>query len=89
MKRLALIVALTFALPAFAQTVASPIATTNAPTVEQPALQEFDLQEYAALAQLIDLAVKSGGMSVAEAGVVLMKKIQANVAILQKKDAPK
>lgn len=37
---------------------------------------EFTEQEASATLQLIDLAVKSGGMQVAEAGVVISKKLQ-------------
>ena len=38
---------------------------------------ELSEQEANALLQLIDLAVKSGGLNVAQAGVVLASKIQA------------
>lgn len=37
---------------------------------------EFTEQEASVTLQLIDLAVKSGGMNVAEAGVVISKKLQ-------------
>ena len=38
-------------------------------------LLEINNQEKNALIELINLAVKSGGLSVAEAGVILAKKI--------------
>jgi hypothetical protein len=37
---------------------------------------EFTEAEANAAVQLIDLAVKSGGMQVAEAGVIIVKKFQ-------------
>ena len=37
---------------------------------------EFTEQEASVTLQIIDLAVKSGGMQVAEAGVVISKKLQ-------------
>ncbi len=37
---------------------------------------EFNLQEANVLIQLIDLAIKAEGLKVAEAGIVLTKKIQ-------------
>lgn len=36
---------------------------------------ELSKDEAAALIQMIDIAIKSGGLNVAEAGVVLAKKI--------------
>jgi len=36
---------------------------------------EFSKEEVQALLQLIDMAVKTGGLNVAEAGVVLARKI--------------
>lgn len=36
---------------------------------------EFSVDEAKALLQLIDMAVKTGGLNVAEAGVVLARKI--------------
>lgn len=38
---------------------------------------EFTEQERNILIQLIDLAVKSGGLNVAEASLVLVKKLQS------------
>lgn len=36
---------------------------------------EFSKEEVQALLQLIDMAVKTGGLNVAEAGIVLAKKL--------------
>ena len=36
---------------------------------------EFNDNEVAVMKQMLDLAVKAGGMQVAEAGLVLMKKL--------------
>lgn len=43
---------------------------TTAPVV-------FNVEEAKALLQLIDIAIKSGGLNVAEAGVALAKKVNA------------
>ena len=48
---------------------------------------EFTEEELQALAQLIDIAVKSQGMGVAEAAVVLVSKITAAVNPEQRVDA--
>lgn len=40
---------------------------------------EFTTQEIQVLLQLIDLAVKAGGINVAEAAVVLSRKLQPKV----------
>jgi hypothetical protein len=48
---------------------------------------EFTEEELQALAQLIDIAVKSQGMGVAEAAVVLVNKIRASVTPEQSVDS--
>lgn len=40
---------------------------------------EFSAHELQALGQLLDLAVKAGGLSVAEPALVITKKLQAAV----------
>lgn len=40
-------------------------------------LVEFSQEEIKVLVQLVDLAVKAGGLQVAEASVVLVKKLQS------------
>lgn len=47
---------------------------------------EFTKEEASALLQLIDLAVKTGGLNVAEAATVLARKIAP--AVQEKADAP-
>jgi hypothetical protein len=48
---------------------------------------EFTEEELQALAQLIDIAVKSQGMGVAEAAVVLVNKIRSAVTPEQQVDS--
>lgn len=45
---------------------------------------EFSEQEANALIELINLAVKSGGLNVAQAGVVLASKIQSAAQAVKK-----
>ena len=49
---------------------------------------EFSEQEVRVLASLIDIAVKSGGMQVAEAGVILSKKLANPIKEDKNKEAP-
>ena len=48
---------------------------------------EFSQEELAALGQLIDIAVKSQGLGVAEAAVVLVNKIRAAAGPEQEVDS--
>ena len=49
---------------------------------------EFSDDELSALVQLIDIAIKSQGLGVAEAAVVLVNKIKAAAGPPQTNDAP-
>lgn len=47
---------------------------------------ELTKQEQTALLQLLDIAVKAGGLSVAEASIQLAQKIQVATEVVNKKE---
>ncbi len=50
---------------------------------------EFSVEEANATLQLIDLAVKSGGLNVAEAAVVITNKFKSAFPVEKKEEEPK